>query len=520
MCIIRIQKKPASIRQKNMAQIFRSLPRPWFGLFEALNDNNDPVGAANIWYQKNVMSKTRTRIDWCSLLHSLSIEKPVDSEGMLQFTPQFLLLPESFQKNCLTFILHHRGDVEPDLLKDFTGALLPKGTPDSWPSVLLRILFCYVQGIGGSSTYAFSTESGERLASLYQKLETESALYCPLWNRPQAQSHHITNQVDDAKTGDSLETDVMLGAVSMEIDSQPDCIVLDGDDKIMLSQTQTCEVSISVNKDPGDSEEMESPELQDNHPLLDASTLERVEDLQRCWCNSSMTSCDPPSSISVLTSVTPHQMSVICQQLGMHMFTDVAMATACRHLSTLSDIISFANCSVILEQLFLYKLQNLSDSASRLFTTAMLEMAEEFPKQLIDVVLVPCTGGSLGQSQMEILCRVLNEVLLPENRTYFLRKTLVNPGPINDSMLALFQVIISSKIDVNGEILEQYLTLLEKVSQEMQNSQKYGKLVLLSVQRYGKQMSHGQLCILESIAACHQTFLKKSIKATVTRLQK
>ena len=241
-----------------------------------------------------------------------------------------------------------------------------------------------------------------------------------------------------------------------------------------------------------------------------------VEKLKEIWHNAVETS--PEEELKSFVSLNSEEMKIAVEKLDLHDMSENSIAIACSHIVRVSELISYNNCICFLNSILCDKVMTLTQNASRALVGAVIMIANAYPKQLIDSVLVPCFKGDFSSPQVDLISRLLKENLNELNQVYFLTKLVECGFEVNDSKIILMQNLIEA-VNVNGELLHKILCLFEVHSLDLGKNLKFGKLLLAIGNKHGKMMGSESLAKFSSIVDQHQTFLKKSIENVVKKLK-
>ena len=242
-----------------------------------------------------------------------------------------------------------------------------------------------------------------------------------------------------------------------------------------------------------------------------------VEKLKEVWHNGGMEK-SADEELKVFVAFNSEEMKIAIDQLALEDLSEEAAALACSQVTTVSEMISYDNCVSFLNCTLCGKVMALTENASRVLVGAVSAVANTYPKQLIDGVLVPCFKSSFASPQVDLILRLLKENLNESNQLNFFSKLLESKFDVTDSKIALIQSLVEA-VYVNSELMQKLLRCFEIHSQSLKKNLKFGKLLLAVANKHGSDMESESLAKFSSLADTHQTFLKKSIDNVIKKLK-
>ena len=278
----------------------------------------------------------------------------------------------------------------------------------------------------------------------------------------------------------------------------------------------------SVNdNDSHSTETAESAECKKNDKTvieLSQDKEEAIGRLKEIWHSATTAETCPAPELELLVSLTTEEMESAVQTLELTEMSENSVHSACNHLVTVSELISYSNCVCFLRFALLGKVMTLTQNASRVLVSAVTMAANRYPKQLIDSVLVPCVVGILDLPQLDLLTRLLKESLSDPNQLYFMNKFIAYQElEINDCKIALVQILLET-LNIDEDVIVKVLKLFDRQATGLAKNLKFGKLLLALVNKHGKLLVGDNLIRLSNIVDKHQTFVKKSIENSIKKL--
>ena len=241
--------------------------------------------------------------------------------------------------------------------------------------------------------------------------------------------------------------------------------------------------------------------------------------LKEIWHSAGTTETCPATEMETLVSLTIEEMETAVQMLELTELSESGVLTACSHLVTVSELISYSNCVCFLKSAMLGKVMALTQNASRVLVSAVTMVANGYPKQLIDSVIVPCVVGIFDLPQLDLVTRLLKDSFSEANQIYFMNNLIAGQElELNDSKIALIQTLLET-LNIHNEIMVKILNLFEREATKLAKNLKFGKLLLALVNKHGKLLGGENLIKFSNILDKHHTFVKKSIQITIKKLK-
>lgn len=258
----------------------------------------------------------------------------------------------------------------------------------------------------------------------------------------------------------------------------------------------------------------EVPEIDSNS--LDQEKEQDKERIRETEHNAKIT--DLTEVLKTLVSMTTEEMENAVQELDIGEMSEDNILAACGHLTAVSELISYSNCVCFLKFVLCDTVMSLTQKASRVLASAVNMVADKYPKQLTDSVLMPCVKGTFDTPQLDLMTIILKEQFSDGNQHYFLRSIVEGELELNDSKITLLQTLIDIT-NTDNDILRKLFFLFETQSSNLAKNLKFGKLLLAVANKYGRVLSGENLTTFSNIVDKHQTFLKKSVQNVIKKLR-
>lgn len=482
--------------QEGDCKIISRLPIEWQGLMKQLLMS---LEKGNIWFIEETSSKYGSQPVWYKLLQALIKCEPCIVEDKLVFKPRFLLLPEMLQERLLEF-LQYQSYLMPDQdIKEFIIGLIKHTDVHSNLYQQLHCLF--------------------RETKLEEDLFTEVETVL----KPGA--------VDTCPEKAESPKQEMI-----EIGSQESVIILDDEDDgepAQKRQKTTEESSELQEEDNGQTVSMETSDerhtstnvLENDDKHIDKSSLKVIDGkealvykIKEIWQN-----CIHDQAIEGLSEISKlslKEIEVFCKMIDFDSMSDDSIELVCQHLSGVSDSLSYSSAVCILTFVLGHRILQLSQNASRKLLGAITVVSQNFPKQTVESVLVPCMmQDEVPSFQIEILCKTLKDCLSATTRGYFIQKVLQNNFILTEHKITILQTVVDSGCDLSYNVFSSLLQCLNDASISMAKNLKFGKLLFALVNKHSKLFNQDLTMKAEQILDKHNTFLKKSIQSSLNKLK-
>ena len=224
--------------------------------------------------------------------------------------------------------------------------------------------------------------------------------------------------------------------------------------------------------------------------------------------------------LSEISKLSLTEIEVFCKKIDFHSMTDDSIELVCQHLCQVADSLSYSSAICILTFVLGHRITQLSHNASRKLLGAITLVSQNFPKQTVESVLIPCIiQDKVTSAQIEILCKTLKDCLNSATRGHFIKKLLQNNFALTENKLPVFQTVIDTGCDLTCDVLSDLLLCIDEEAISMAKNLKFGKLVFAIVNKHSKLFNQELKTKVEHILDKHNTFLKKSIHSALTKIK-
>ena len=293
----------------------------------------------------------------------------------------------------------------------------------------------------------------------------------------------------------------------------PEIINLDDTDSCDSPPAKVPRLDVTIETADNDVEES----LFGSNLEFSQSKEEILNNLKEFWESNSFSQCE--GDLEIFLNFSGDEMDAACERLCLKSMTEGSLSTACSHIVSASDIISYNNCVKFLTFTLQGKVKALCQNASRTLASTVTLMAETFPKQLTDAVFVPCIYDGILAPQSDLICKILKETIATGSRSYVFQKLIEKGFLINEHTVLVLQTLVDKKSELDSCNVARLFSLLQGAAKECDKNLKFGKLLVAIVNGYGKLLTDDGLVSLQHLADRHNTFMKKSLQAAVKKLK-
>ncbi|XP_013396988.1 uncharacterized protein LOC106163841 [Lingula anatina] len=364
--------------------------------------------------------------------------------------------------------------------------------------------------------YKFSALSETRAVSLIKKLKAlnQEKKTNPWINY--ARSYQSDGLVEGNK---EMSAEVVLSG------SQPNPVEFETPEKKVLTFTDTdtptflsakrrrmsAEDDTEANK--SEEEEIDTTEKS----TLDHDYILQAERLKEVWSSGGDIS-EIQSELDIFKTCTAEQIQAVCNVLNFKSLEEVALVTACHHLTSLGTEVSYSNCVCFARSALMPKIISLNQNPSRHFIGAVVTFAKVFPKQVVEAAIIPVLTVQAGKYQAVLVSKVVKEAIPSEHQQLLLKQVIRSQVECSEDVFTVLQTILECQPNFDDELLRDLSSYLAQYAVSLANSLKYGKLILALINKYGKQLNPDERVVVSQILKVHNTFLKKSAEASLKRL--
>ena len=323
----------------------------------------------------------------------------------------------------------------------------------------------------------------------------------------------------------ATDQDANINSNSREIINTAEEMICDNSNNKVTNNENSVDSSNFIEQDAVDNS-LENVTTKSVQHIEDKTEIELSQDkeeaigrLKEIWHSANTSETCPAQELESLVSLTSEEMETAVKKLELTEMNENSVLTACSHLASVSELISYGNCVCFLRFALCEKVVTLTQNASRVLVSAVTMVANRYPKQLIDSVLVRCVVGSFDSPHLDLVTRLLKESFNEGTQLYFMKSFIADQElEINDSKIALIQTLLETT-NIDPEIIEKILNLFERQTSKLAKNLKFGKLLLAVVTKHGKLLRGENLIKFSSIVDKHQTFVKKSVENAVKKLK-
>ncbi|XP_045176553.2 uncharacterized protein LOC123537066 [Mercenaria mercenaria] len=481
--------------QTDDCAVISRLPAEWHGLMKQLGSS---VDRGNLWFTEETSSKYGSQPAWHKLITALIKCDPCIEDNKLTFKPRFLLLPVKLQERLLNFLQHQSYTVPDMYIKEFVLGLA--GYTD-----LQSSLYHQLSGLFRETKYTDDLlakavqKSTSKLEDTVQDKGSSSEVCIAV---PGSQESVII--LDESEEEEGMEPAYKRQRVEEKVDKFPE----ENENQTVTIETNDEESSHAHNlerKDKGKEETISA---------IFAGKEDMIWKIKEIWQNC--ISDREIEGLSEVSKLSVKEIEVFCKMVDFDNMSDDSIELVCQHLCQVSDSLSYSSAVCILTFVLGHRITQLSQNASRKLSGAVTLVAQKFPKQTVESVLVPCILQSeISPAQSEIVCKTLKDCTSASTKGYFIQKMIQNNFILNENKIPVLQTVIDSSCDLTNDVFCSLLNCLNEASLSMEKNLKFGKLLLALVNKHTKLFNQELKTKVEHILDKHKTFLKKSIQSAL-----
>ncbi|XP_007556774.1 Fanconi anemia group E protein [Poecilia formosa] len=219
----------------------------------------------------------------------------------------------------------------------------------------------------------------------------------------------------------------------------------------------------------------------------------------------------------VLNECNPTQVEVLCETLNFPILPEHTLPKLCNSILSLSPDLSYSTAASLIRSILLQKVSSLSEPASRCLVTAVTSLCSRYPRPMCRAVIEPVLEDrNIGPPQTELLNRLIESCLDSHYRLLMLQMTFRIPW--SEAVLSIIHSLLDSKLLLNEEVFTQLTEQLISQGPHFTKSVKFAKMMLTVLTKHSSHVTAAQKHSLASCLNSNETFLKKSLQASLKRI--
>ncbi|NWI13635.1 FANCE protein, partial [Crypturellus soui] len=141
----------------------------------------------------------------------------------------------------------------------------------------------------------------------------------------------------------------------------------------------------------------------------------------------------------------PHQLQGLCAFLQLPSCSERLLVRFCSWLLALSPDLSYASAAVLAEQLFLARVQALTQPPSRHLMAALASFCSKYARPFCRALVAPILREpAAAPEQTKLVCELVEECLEPEGVRLVLRQVL--EAPLSEKALRVVQAALARQV--------------------------------------------------------------------------
>ncbi|XP_061183196.1 uncharacterized protein LOC133191460 [Saccostrea echinata] len=475
------------------------------------NQNDQDASCLNTavqWYENETMSKYGCQPQWSEFLMCLQQEEPIIQDRELKWYPVFHHLSYGLQSVFLQLLLHFRHKIPTSELVNFTKVIASYVHGETWVDAYIRMLVAHCQLFNTDISddckqvkgYVFTSDNEKMANSVLQQLTSGRG--------------HVAHSSQLSQQGKE-ESSIHLDPTLHDVYASP------SDDCKNKSTTKSVELTDLI--EDNDTEEptvkkakvSKEEALEPNKILesLDAATQADLMKLREHWQNEYK---DFPEEFKLFYTSTPNQVGEYCRFMDLDSLSENSVASACQNLLIVSESISHDNSVQFLQSALLPKL---SAGASRPILGLLKAIGEKLPNSLVDGIFMHLVlSEKSSSSHYDVMCKIMKDSMPVPVLVHFIKKLNSTLEDITEAQFPVYQMLFDLKIPLGKKDISLILEILRKSAPAFPKNLKFGKLVLATLNVYGKLMEREHVTTVQQILQFHTSFLKKSIESAINKL--
>ncbi|XP_054601851.2 Fanconi anemia group E protein isoform X2 [Nothobranchius furzeri] len=211
------------------------------------------------------------------------------------------------------------------------------------------------------------------------------------------------------------------------------------------------------------------------------------------------------------------KVEVFCSLLGLAELPEHTLQKLCNSILSLTPDLSYSTAATLIKSLLLEKVLSLSEPASRCLVMAVMSLCSHYPRPVCHAMIGPMLEDKyIGFPQAELLNRLMESCLDSHYKQLVLQMTFRIPW--SEAVLSIIHSLLDSKPDLNEDIFTDFTEELVRQSPRFTKSVKFAKMMLTVLTKFSSHLSPAHKHSLTSCLNLNETFLKKSLQATLKRI--
>ncbi|ESO97666.1 hypothetical protein LOTGIDRAFT_228273 [Lottia gigantea] len=547
-----------SARRKQNGKLFKKINPEWQGLFNVLCDKGDNLVLAEEWIQTTLGSGYREFQNWTTLIRDLIRLEPMIDDHAIIMKPIFVLLTSDIQRNLLLILHNHRDSINHSDLTEFLSLIKDHVHQDAWTERLYESLVSGIEEGSGKMKHCSSEGNKQLYQDVLQNLSQASHNTTIPWQRKNFEVSELKDKSPEMKQ-QPQDSPELFGEFDLEVEAKQQVFgaievnlnrsskKLDQNQSNTAKREDNCE-SIIISSDEEDVNQTDSKKrkrsltesFEDNTKKLKEHNNDNIKDyeeLMTCLTGDIKNELRELKGNWLQGQNMPsfrlfiHSSSDLIKDYLVYMelwiIEDDSLSAICEYFIQNSDCLSYETIVNFLKHSLQYKFSEIKQAPSRTLTNLISRVGEVFPKQTIDILIGIILESEINPIQTDIICKLIKQTFDPSHHQYLLshhqyllRHLVSEIKALNENVISIVQAMIDQKVEMSQDITNNLIGCLLDSAQSLANSQKFGKLLLHFINKYGKQWNASELSRIQVILDRHTSFLKKTALLSFKKLLK
>uniref|UniRef100_A0A3P9QIC4 FA complementation group E n=1 Tax=Poecilia reticulata TaxID=8081 RepID=A0A3P9QIC4_POERE len=442
---------------------------------------------------------------------TLCRDEIVSTEALtLSVKPLVCLFPPVFKQNLLIFLYLVNSAIPGPTVLLLLGCLAQDSNPTPWVRALGRQLERKLEMNFKDPLY--SEQCRQKLKQLSENLggSSEAGGWAECFSRQTEESESYCRR-DLLEHGTQRKRRASFDA-DVDADGEEEAVQeskrLKTDNNHVDEPVDAEDEEVRMDTQGGSASAAETPAVRPHDGLPEHI---RVNSEEREWDQSAT------DVFKVLNECNATQVEVLCETLNFPILPEHTLPKLCNSILSLSPDLSYSTAASLIRSILLQKVSSLSEPASRCLVTAVTSLCSRYPRPMCCAVIEPVLEDrNIGPPQTELLNRLIESCLDSHYRLLILQMTFRIPW--REAVLSIIHSLLDSKLLLNEEVFTHLTEQLISQGPHFTKSVKFAKMMLTVLTKHSSHVTAAQKHSLTSCLNSNETFLKKSLQASLKRI--
>ncbi|KAM4645945.1 Fanconi anemia group E protein isoform 2-T3 [Amazona ochrocephala] len=195
-----------------------------------------------------------------------------------------------------------------------------------------------------------------------------------------------------------------------------------------------------------------------------------------------------PPELHILHSCSPAQLEGLCSFLQLSTCPEHLLVRFCSWLLVLSPELSYTSAATLAQQLFLRRVQSLTQPPSRHLMAALTSFCSKYSRPFCRVLVAAVLQEpGEGAERTKLVCELVEEGLEPDSVRLVLSQVL--EVPLSEKLLPIVQAVLGRQEVLPAELFDLLVLRLCRQAPAFSTSLGYARLVMAVLTVYHSQVS-------------------------------